>query len=1181
MKIYLKKNFKNEKELLKYFIDNYKSNEILTELFYNFKINTTQKDKDKDKNKYIIFIFLDNLIYILNKIYNIQDNIKIDDELCKKLSSIIYDMLKIEEDYKNKQDEYLLRYNIRIFRRYLNQIEINKIDMDDNNNDIEDDKSVFSNSMIFMDYENFLIEEQFSLHFKILEKIFDFVHFFFNKKKKGYFFEFLLNNEILFNSIFVYGFINSKNVYCQKIIFKYLYNSLFPKIKENSQDLISKYLNLIFIQKTFEYILQNDKTGIYFDTISIIIIKTIEEKIKYKCENKHLFQLAIENIIIYIKRNFENKNKEIENEIRDSIASKINLLRNLINLSPEESIPYILDNDIYYLFLEKCIYNKCNEKPLISHNPLCQTYSSQSAIYKLIIDLINQSPDNCKSLYKKIISKLNNFHQLGFWKTNSMNNWKISYNKDFKGDFCGLKNLASTCYLNSIVQMFYNIPMLRESILSIKCDQKFPLLYNLQILFSSLKTYESQYYNPRDFVLLNELNFIEQMDADEFYGRLIDYIEKDINNLYFVNEKVEEKKIEEKKVEEKKVEEKKIEENKEEEKKVEENKEEENKEEIKEEQKKEEIKKEENNVEKTKEEENKKEESTKKTYKSIFKFFFGGNYVDELSFECGHKRYNEFFYNSIQLDIKGFGNLYESLDNYIKIETMEGDNKINCDICNEKKSCNKRQIFKNLPNILLIVLKRFEFDYDNMIKYKLNDYFEFPMILDMKKYLIEDSKEKNSEYDLKGIVIHLGTSECGHYYDLIKTENGKWYEFNDTIVKDFNEKFIPEEAFGSNDFDDDNFKNFNLNNKNNNNNAYILMYQKKNFESDFMNESYQNFSTKLALPPYDKLSNINQNILDIINIEMYQYWVLKNISSIQYQYFVLELVKMDVCRYHKNMKVIQNLEYDSLFSHMITMKKSDFFMENNIQYNYLNQSEPIIKEENDFVFKFYLLYYFNIVIRLKDKNNLHSFTDILKIYINNNLNCAKYIIEEFSVFEVINEYLISSPQNMAKVICGIISQSLLKIYNEIKENDNYIDLYMFSIVLIINDLINNINIEFIYVILFEILCLNSRYRIELINIKYDNYIEYYFENNRKIPENKLYKKQYFSTLKSDHHILSDKSIKSKYIFEEKFTYAEENYENKHQDYIKFNRNDKFFNSIYLLLLNEKNNFSQEEQEENE
>lgn len=39
-----------------------------------------------------------------------------------------------------------------------------------------------------------------------------------------------------------------------------------------------------------------------------------------------------------------------------------------------------------------------------------------------------------------------------------------------------------------------------------------------------------------------------------------------------------------------------------------------------------------------------------------------------------------------------------------------------------------------MPNILIFTLKRFEFDYENMIRYKLNDYFEFPLDLDMQKY---------------------------------------------------------------------------------------------------------------------------------------------------------------------------------------------------------------------------------------------------------------------------------------------------------------------------------------------------------------------------------------------------------------------------------------------------------------
>ncbi len=58
------------------------------------------------------------------------------------------------------------------------------------------------------------------------------------------------------------------------------------------------------------------------------------------------------------------------------------------------------------------------------------------------------------------------------------------------------------------------------------------------------------------------------------------------------------------------------------------------------------------------------------------------------------------------------------------------------------------------------------------------------------------------QYSLKGVVVHNGTSEQGHYYAFIKdreeTKNadGNWYEFNDTQVMHFDPKQIPEECFG-------------------------------------------------------------------------------------------------------------------------------------------------------------------------------------------------------------------------------------------------------------------------------------------------------------------------------------------------------------------------------------------------
>jgi ubiquitin carboxyl-terminal hydrolase 7 len=84
-----------------------------------------------------------------------------------------------------------------------------------------------------------------------------------------------------------------------------------------------------------------------------------------------------------------------------------------------------------------------------------------------------------------------------------------------------------------------------------------------------------------------------------------------------------------------------------------------------------------------------------------------------------------------------------------------------------------------------------------MEKIKINDYYEFPVELDMSKYITEDSKEANlNQYSLKSVVVHKGNSDGGHYYAFIKTNNDQWYNFNDTQVTPFDIDFLREEAYG-------------------------------------------------------------------------------------------------------------------------------------------------------------------------------------------------------------------------------------------------------------------------------------------------------------------------------------------------------------------------------------------------
>lgn len=76
------------------------------------------------------------------------------------------------------------------------------------------------------------------------------------------------------------------------------------------------------------------------------------------------------------------------------------------------------------------------------------------------------------------------------------------------------------------------------------------------------------------------------------------------------------------------------------------------------------------------------------------------------------------------------------------------------------------------------------FDLETFLKVKVHTKLQFEQVLDLHSYF--SSSSKPAPYYLKGVVIHSGTSEGGHYYSLIKHE-GKWYKFNDQSVTLFNE----------------------------------------------------------------------------------------------------------------------------------------------------------------------------------------------------------------------------------------------------------------------------------------------------------------------------------------------------------------------------------------------------------
>ena len=176
----------------------------------------------------------------------------------------------------------------------------------------------------------------------------------------------------------------------------------------------------------------------------------------------------------------------------------------------------------------------------------------------------------------------------------------------------------------------------------------------------------------------------------------------------------------------------------------------------------------------------------------ILKELFGGTLANQfISKECEHSSENTEQFYTIGVEIKNKKDILSSFELFIEGEMLMGESKYMCEICDKRVDALKRCCIKTLPPILVIQLKRFEFDYNNMRNQKLNDRCAFPLELDMEPYTVEGIAKKEAEsdirtsmalrasdyvihppeyyqYELRGIVVHTGTAECGHYYSFIK-----------------------------------------------------------------------------------------------------------------------------------------------------------------------------------------------------------------------------------------------------------------------------------------------------------------------------------------------------------------------------------------------------------------------------
>ena len=267
------------------------------------------------------------------------------------------------------------------------------------------------------------------------------------------------------------------------------------------------------------------------------------------------------------------------------------------------------------------------------------------------------------------------------------------------------------------------------------------------------------------------------------------------------------------------------------------------------------------------------------------------NEIVSLENDCPYYSQTEEPFYRITLDIKGHKNLEDALNAYVKGEILDGENKYYVEEFKKKISIKKRVSLKKIGNQIIIHLKRFEFDFVTFQNNKLNDYLEFPLKLNLKKWTrafirlneVEDKNENNiteeekenlddekMSYELTGILVHSGSSlQSGHYYSFIKDqESDKWYKFNDSSISEYNiDKDLEKECFG------------NLDNKINQygKGAYLLFYTKKECI-----EKNKNCCKEII---------INEKILKEVEKENIEFLNIKTFVNENYHKFFMKFMK--------------------------------------------------------------------------------------------------------------------------------------------------------------------------------------------------------------------------------------------------------------------------------------------------
>lgn len=166
-------------------------------------------------------------------------------------------------------------------------------------------------------------------------------------------------------------------------------------------------------------------------------------------------------------------------------------------------------------------------------------------------------------------------------------------------------------------------------------------------------------------------------------------------------------------------------------------------------------------------------------YSPFVELFFGQYLVHKKCSLCLYSSYHFEIFNSIGLNINGFQNIYQCIENIV---TEEYVGNWHCKNCEKKTTLIKLTNFWKLPKILIFYFKRF-----NNNNNKINKLIYYNMDINLNNFINNFSPFNNKNtYSLNSIINHYGTTKNGHYNTNVKCDN-KWINYDDKHINYIND----------------------------------------------------------------------------------------------------------------------------------------------------------------------------------------------------------------------------------------------------------------------------------------------------------------------------------------------------------------------------------------------------------